>query len=78
MTTDCSDEKCGALDLVLKAKSLTPQQIESTDSRHPGAKACEALGGTTTVVSSEKTKDQLCLCIASDSSGISCSRIRLY
>ncbi len=78
LTQNCADDKCEALDLVEKAKNFDFSKLTSADSRHQGAKTCQALGGQTSVVTSEKTKDQLCLCIAKDQSGVSCSRLGLH
>lgn len=77
LTVDCNDGKCEALVLLEQAKKLHPSQLPGKDSRHPGAKACDLLGGKTTVVTSPKTQDQICLCISKDQSGVSCSRLGL-
>ena len=77
LTKNCDGLPCGALVLVEKSKTLDRSTLPKSDSRHAGAKSCLALGGATFVVTSEKTQDQLCLCVAQDQSGVSCNRLGL-
>lgn len=77
LSQSCADDKCGALEIAEKAKTFDRSKLPPSDSRHPGAQACAALGGKTTVVTSDKTQDQLCMCVAEDQSAVTCARLGL-
>lgn len=77
LTQSCADDKCQALEILAKSKTLDRSKLSPSDSRHAGAQSCAALGGKTLVVTSEKTQDQLCLCVAEDQSAVTCSSLGL-
>ena len=77
LTKHCDGHPCGALELVEKSKTMDRSSLGKADALHAGSKSCTALGGSISIVTSDKTKDQVCLCIAHDKSGVSCSRLGL-
>ncbi len=75
LTENCLSGKCQALALLKKAKAIREDSLPS-DSRHPGSKRCEALGGLTALAESP-SRNQLCVCEMPDHSAIACTRLGL-
>jgi len=74
-TQSCALGKCEAMTFLEKKSLINLSSLPK--GKLQGEKTCEALGGKAVVVSSPKTKDQFCLCLAKDSSGVSCSNLGL-
>ncbi len=77
VTKDCLEKKCLALLMLEKIKDINLDKIDFGDSRHKGAKICQALGGDSFVVQSEKNSDELCICVAKDHSAINCNTFNM-
>lgn len=77
LTETCGAGKCEALNYVDKAKALNLSKLPAKEDGLPGSIACGAVGGKAEIITSDKTGDKLCLCVAPDFSGVSCSKLGL-
>ena len=67
-TKDCATSTCGAHQMMELA-------LLANIPGKSGMSKCEALGGTEVQVKAPKVKDELCLCVAKDQSGVSCTKL---